>query len=524
MVCPFNLPQLASNVLTDFMKTNQTTMNSPKSFKTRIDTVFLAILFFGLMLSGCITHEDIDRFVEEMYAEKKLSAELAERDFEEIKSSGVLRMITRYGPDTYFLHRGLDAGFEFELLHAFAREHNLLLEVQIMGPDDDPEETLNNGKGDVIAAGLAVSPHKRESVSYTQPYLLTDRFLVYSPGMEEKPDSLEKLAEKGIPITVLPGSDGSYHLEKIRVNGLNLDIDPLMVDADQDLIYRMLTDGRALASVSDTYSYQTAAELYPGLTKGPVIAENDSIAWAVRLNAPVLERELNLFLQNHFRIAQDGSSTYSSAFLNVLKKHYFEESPQLAAYYDTVATDPEDMLFSPYSGLVKSVADSAGIDWLLLTAVIAQESGFNPGSKSFAGAVGLMQIMPRYSGTDYPMLYDPEINIREGASILKGHLNHYAYLDSLDQMKFALATYNAGIGHMVDARRLVMEQNRNPNDWPSTANALMMLMQRRHFENAQHGYVRGLETVQYVDRVLSRYERYKSVMALTEQRNLSVMN
>jgi membrane-bound lytic murein transglycosylase F len=73
--------------------------------------------------------------------------------------------------------------------------------------------------------------------------------------------------------------------------------------------------------------------------------------------------------------------------------------------------------------------------------------------------------------------------------------------------------------HRVDARRLVMEQNRNPNDWPSTANALLMLMQRRHFENAQHGYVRGIETVQYVDRVLSRYERYKQVMLLTNQRN-----
>lgn len=477
----------------------------------------VAICLCSLALSSCITFEDVDRFIEQMKAEKPAPAATVQRDFQEIANSGVLRMITRYGPDTYFLHRGMDAGFEFELLHAFTREHNLLLEVEIMGFGDDPMTFLNSGQGDVIAMGLAASPHRTNGALFTHPYLLTDRFMVYSPHLEEQPDSLAVLAEKHIPITLLPGSDAAYHLVQIRENGISLTFDPLTGNADQDLIYRMLSDGRALAAVSNSFSYQKAAGLYPGLARGPVIAENDSIAWAVRSNAPELEQELSRYLQKHFRITETGEAGYSSAFLNVLKRHYFEESPQLSAYYDTTAAEQGGMLFSPYSGLVQSTADSIGIDPLLLTAVIAQESSFNPGSKSFAGAVGLMQILPRYSENDYPMLYDPETNIREGATILKGHLNHYAYLDSLDQMKFALATYNAGIGHMVDARRLVMEQNRNPNDWPSTANALMMLMERRHFERAEHGYVRGRETVQYVDRVISRYYRYRSVMALSSQ-------
>ncbi|PWN06312.1 transglycosylase SLT domain-containing protein [Rhodohalobacter mucosus] len=478
----------------------------------------MAVCFCALIFPSCITFEDVDQFIEQMQAEKAMPAATVQRDFPEISNSGVLRMITRYGPDTYFLNRGMDAGFEFELLHAFAREHNLLLEVEIMSQDDDPITILKSGQGDVIAMGLAASPHRTNGAIFTHPYLLTDRFLVYSPHLEEQPDSLAALAEEGIPITVLSGSDAAYHLEKIRGNGISLNLDPLSGNADQDMIYRMLADGRALAAVSNSYSFQKAAGLHPGLSRGPVIAESDSIAWAVRPNAPELEQELSRYLQKHFRISDTGEAGYSSAFLNILKRHYFEESPQLSAYYDTTTAAIErGMLFSPYSGLVQSAADSIGIDPLLLTAVIAQESSFNPGSKSFAGAVGLMQILPRYSENDYPTLYDPETNIREGAAILKSHLNHYAYLDSLDQVKFALATYNAGIGHLVDARRLVMEQNRNPNDWPSTANALLMLMERRHFERAEHGYVRGRETVQYVDRVISRYNRYRSVMALSAQ-------
>ena len=469
------------------------------------------------ILSSCITFDDVDRFIEEMNTEKVVPIAAVERDFTDITNSGVLRMVTRYGPDTYFLHRGLDAGFEFELLHAFARENNLMLEVEIVGPDDDPFLYLNSGRGDVIATGLSVSNHQMDGIAFTHPYLLTDRFLVYSPHLEAKPDSLTTLAEMDIPITILAGTDGETHLKRIQDEGIELDLNRLKEDADRDLIYRKLIDGSALVTVADTYSFQTASALYPGLIKGPVIAEQDSIAWAVWAGSPQLEAELSQFLQKHFRISDDGSGTYSSAFLNVLKRHYFEESPQLTAFYDTTASEPGDMLFSPYSGLVESVADSVEIDPLLLTAVIAQESGFNPGSKSFAGAVGLMQILPRYSENEYPTLYDPETNIREGAAILKSHLDHYAYLDSLSRVQFALATYNAGIGHMVDARRLLMEQNRNPNDWPSTANALLLLMQRRHFERAEHGYVRGRETVQYVDRVLSRYNRYKSVMALPEQ-------
>src|SRR5690625_5400382 len=104
-------------------------------------------------------------------------------------------------------------------------------------------------------------------------------------------------------------------------------------------------------------------------------------------------------------------------------------------------------MISPYDELVKSVADSVGIDWLMLTSIIAQESGFDPGSKSWAGAVGLMQVMPQFVETPYEQLYDPMNNILQGARIIKQHMDHYDYMDESNQLAFALATYNRSEEH-----------------------------------------------------------------------------
>jgi membrane-bound lytic murein transglycosylase F len=154
------------------------------------------------------------------------------------------------------------------------------------------------------------------------------------------------------------------------------------------------------------------------------------------------------------------------------------------------------------------------MDWMLLASMIVQESGFNNEAKSFAGAVGLMQILPRFSVNAYEDLYDPLTNVQEGALILQSHLEHYAYLDSVNQLSFALASYNVGTGHLIDARRLAMEQNRDPNKWENVEDGLLKLMDPRYFEQARHGYCRGIETVQYVKEIRNRYKTYQRVAAV----------
>lgn len=495
-------------------------MRSCRIFAGNLFTVS-ALLLTGIMVTGCINKEDIDRFVEQQFYEEPSINEPVERSFEEIKNSGVLRMITNYSSATYFIHQGMDAGFEYELLHAFAREHDLLLEVIIIGPDENPHELLNAGEGDVIAANYAVTPERRRFVQFTRPYSFTDQLLVFSSGLATIPQSLEELTGSRITVTVRRNSAGHHHLKELQKQGYDLSFRLQADNLDAESLLLRTAGGDIDATVSDQNIFDSTGKYLEGLEEGPVIADNDTIAWAIRKNAPDLETAMNRFLQKHFRYSENETGVYRSTLLNLLRQRYFEESDQITEYHNPERLDSDTGLFTPYTEMVKPVADSLDLDWLLLTAVIAQESSFNPGSKSWAGAVGLMQILPQFSTNEYEQLYEPVNNIREGAGILKYHLDHYAYLDSLNRQAFALATYNVGMGHMVDARRLVMEQNKDPNEWENVADALLKLMQRGYYEHARYGYIRGIETVQYVKQISNRYETYHRVLSISEQRTRS---
>jgi membrane-bound lytic murein transglycosylase F len=439
-----------------------------------------------------------------------------ERDFEEIKRSGVLRMITYYSSNTYFLNQGIEVGFEYELLREFARENDLAVEVVIVGSDENPFDLLNKGVGDVIAANYTITPERRRVANFSRPYNIVDQMLVYSSQQRKRPQTIEELSGSGIPISVRKNSSYHFRLLDLIDEGYDLNIDLIEDGMETEAALVQVANGNFRATVADDNMFHAANRYIDGLLDGPTIAKADTIAWAVRTNAPGLESRMNRFLYKHFRISEDRERPRRSTFLNVLRRKYFEQSRQMAEYYNPEWQYQSIGIISPYDDLVKQVADSLDLDWLLLTAMIAQESSFNPNRKSWAGAVGLMQIMPQFVDVEYEELYDPVTNVQVGANIIRDHLDHYSYLDDANQWAFALATYNVGIGHMADARRLTIDRNKNPNEWEYVSESLLRLMQRRYYQNARHGFARGIEPVKYVEEIMNRYRTYQTVIALAE--------
>ncbi|MEX2639524.1 MAG: transglycosylase SLT domain-containing protein [Balneolales bacterium] len=474
------------------------------------------LLAAGAVVSGCVSKDDIDGFVDRHFSAKAADVVQVDRDFGDIEEERVLRMITTYSSNTYFLYQGMDAGFDYDLLHAFANDNDLILDVVLAGPDDNPLDLLNSGAGDIIAADYPLTPEGRDHARFTRPYNLAKQIMVFSSTLDSIPRTLEEVSGSGLPVTVAANSRALARLEELNTLGYDLNIRTAGAGKDTESLLNEVSDGRAMATVTDDNRFISAGFYLPGLAGGPEIAVTDTVAWAVRKNAPELEERLNSFLYGHFRIINEKPDR--SAFLNMLRWRYFGKSPRIASYYNRDTHFADLGLKPAHARMVRAVADTLDVDRLLLMAIIARESSFNPNSKSWAGAVGLMQIMPRFSSIDYRNLYDPEISIREGARILKQHLNHYSYLDSLNQLSFALGTYNVGIGHMVDARRLVMDQNKNPNEWDPVTDALQMLMQPAYYQNARYGYIRGIETVNYVEQIRNRYRLYKRVLELSEHR------
>tara|TARA_R100001143_G_scaffold61071_2_gene61189 strand:+ start:13626 stop:15146 length:1521 start_codon:yes stop_codon:yes gene_type:complete len=482
---------------------------------TLTNIVLLPLLLFSILFTSCKEENRKSRTLDS--SQSITNYEPVERDFQDIKNGGVLRMITYYSSNTYFLNQGIEVGFEYELLREFARENDLALEVIIVGADENPFDLLNQGVGDVIAANYTITPERRTAANFTRPYNIVDQVIVYSADQRVRPQTISELADSEIPISVRINSSYYFRLLELIEEGYNLEIDPISEGIDTEAQLVQVANGNLAATVADDNMFHAANRYMEGLLAGPTIAESDTIAWAVRSNAPDLEDRMNRYLYKHFRFTEDRESPRRSTFLNILRKKYFEESRQMAEYYNPEWQYQTIGIISPYDEIVRQVAESEGLDWLLLTAMIAQESGFNPQSKSWAGAVGLMQIMPQFVETPYEELYDEATNIQVGARIMREHLDHYAYLDSTNQISFALATYNVGLGHMADARRLVIDRNRNPNDWSEVSDALLRLMQRRYYEDARYGFARGIEPVRYVEEILNRYRTYEAIMALAEQ-------
>jgi len=476
----------------------------------------LSILLLMLLISCSGTENQKELSKTETDFNPEVTAPV-ERDLAEIEKRGTFRMITYYSSNTYFLNQGIEVGFEYELIREFTRENDLALEVVIVGANENPFELLNSGAGDVIAANYTITPDRKEMVNFTRPYNLVDQILVFSTELSPIPKTIEELVERQIPISVRRNSSYYTKLTELQQEGFDLNIKVLPNQLDTEATLVEVAQGNLMATVADDNMFDATNRYMDGLFPGPTIAEKDTIAWAVRNNAPDLENAMNKFLYKHFRFTEDRDRPRRSTFLNILRQRYFQEGPQIAQYYNPEWQYQTMGIISPYDEVIKSVSDSLNVDWLMITAMIAQESEFNPNSKSWAGAVGLMQVIPRFVDVEYELLYDPVTNINQGVKIFKDHMDHYSYLDSTNQVAFALATYNSGMGHVADARRLAIDQNKDPNEWENVADALLKLMQRRFYQQARHGFARGIETVQYVDEIMNRYRTYETIITLSER-------
>ena len=150
-------------------------------------------------------------------------------------------------------------------------------------------------------------------------------------------------------------------------------------------------------------------------------------------------------------------------------------------------------------------------DWRLIVSQMYQESKFNPKAKSYAGAIGLMQVMPR-TGKELGItdLKDPEQSIIAGVRYLDWTRDRFSNdLPIQEQVLFSLASYNAGYGHVKDAQRLARKLGLRDDKWFNNVERAMLLLQKRqYYQHARFGYVRGREPVNYVYKIHQRYLAY----------------
>jgi membrane-bound lytic murein transglycosylase F len=414
---------------------------------------------------------------------------------EEIRERGELRVLSRYGPTTYYVKDSELAGFEYELAQHFAEYLNVKLKIIVPDNLGDILRLIENGKADMAAAGLTITAKRKDRFRFGPIYQEVTQQLVYRNG-HKKPKNITHLSNGQLEVVA-----NSSHVEQLKsyqedipelawTENTELDSSGLLELVQLEMIDYTIADSNELAA------NQT---LFPELRVAFELSEPESLAWAMSLSE---DGSLSTEMVNFFDKMEE-----SGALDRLIEKYYGHI--RRFDYVDTRALYRRIQTHLPrYEALFKQAADKFGFDWRLLAAISYQESHWDPQAVSSTGVKGLMMLT---QSTAKQMKIDnredPAQSIDAGAGYLASILKRLPKrITEPDKIWIALASYNVGLGHVEDARILTEANGKNPDLWPDIKQHLPLLAKKKWYEKTRHGYARGGEPVHYIENIRRYYD------------------
>lgn len=420
-----------------------------------------------------------------------------------------LRVATLYSPTSYFLYRDQEMGYDYSLVTQWAEEKGMVVDLTVAPSMARLVEMLDSGDIDLAAYEIPVTAEYRQQVVACGPEYVTTQVLV-QPLKDGKPEITDETQLIGRDVYVEAGSKYDYRLRNldselgggIRIH--EVDRDTLITE---DLV-GMVSDGTIPLTVVDSDIARINKTYYRDLDVSLPLSFPQKASWGVAPGNEWLADSVNeWFLQEAPKRRQAE-----------LLKRYFELSKNGDAdFTGAISLDLSKGVISPYDAIFRSAAKEMGWDWRILAAVGYAESGFKTNLVSWAGARGLMQIMPRSAvayGLPIEKIEDPQANIEAAARILADLDRSLAKKvpDSGERLKFVIAAYNSGIGHIYDAIALAGKYGRDPQVWDGNVEqSLLMKANPEYYSDpvCRNGYFGGRHTVAYVRKVSGLLERFR---------------
>lgn len=415
-------------------------------------------------------------------------------DWEEIAERGTIRMITRNDPACYYIHRGNEFGFEFELLRKFAEAHGLRVEVVIPERTTDLVPKLLQGGGDVLAAAWPIAASVPAGAVSTRANRKARQVIVVRDEDHEV-NSPEQLASR--TVGALPGSTHFEELKSLQETYPALRIANVPETFSEEDLLACVDDGQWDAALCNSESFEIERMAGLRLRIAFDLGQED-LGWLVRAENSELLRRINEFL----------SREQKRESLVLLRRRSFH-SPEHAKRMKGAFRSEETGRISPYDDLIKQAASRHNLDWRLVVALMQEESGFDNEDESGVGAVGVMQLMPATAaslGVEDPR--DPRQSIEGGVKYIRQLLDETdAKLPLATRVRFALACYNVGRAHLLDAKRLATRLGLRSDRWYGNVEKAILLLERDEYaRQARYGYCRGSECADFVRDVEARYQ------------------
>jgi membrane-bound lytic murein transglycosylase F len=454
-------------------------------------SIFLIISLFGVQCT---------------FLEKYLSSNEEEPsyflDLKGIKNRGTLRVAVDNNSTGYYIYRGRMMGYEFEMLRDLCEELELGLEIKVLTEIDEAYDQLNSGGVDLIAMNLEFDSLRLQKGNFSKPLGTINTVLV---GSTRSPriESWEDL--QGDTIYVRRGTIYKSQLCQIK-DSLNVDFVVEESRLHEESLIEKVVSEEIRWTIADQNIARANATYYDGLNISWKVSEAKEVGWLVRKNSPQLLGAVNTWIEeNHRKLIP---ILYSKYFLNSKNSYYRSTSP-----FSSVAGNR----ISVFDDLIQEGARELGWDWRLLASLVYKESRFDTSATSYAGARGLLQLMPvtlERFGVENPN--DPIESLQGGVRYLK-------YLDKFwlervpevnERIKFILASYNIGHGHVEDAWRLALKYGANTQTWEEVAEYLLLKSDPEYYLDplVRSGFAKGHLAVNYVRDILNVFESYKALV------------
>ena len=466
---------------------------------------------------------------------------------DQIRERGVLRVGTLNNQLSYYIGPDGPAGLDYELAQEFASQLGVKMEIKPAYRLSELFPALKKGEIDIIATGLTQNSNLTRSFRATPAYYYVSQQVVYKKG-QWRPRNLKQLIE-------FENNRQAEHAAEFEKAALSVELDgsassavpakkpdiiqplsPSLVvvkeshfeptlkelqkehsdfvyqavnNADINDLLRKVSKNELLFTVADSVELSLAQRLYPDLALAFELTEDQPISWY--LNKSEDESLYALLIEFFGNYKQSGQ-------LASLEEKYIGHIGTFD-YVDTRAfIRALDSKLPKWSPLFQKYSQE--FDWRMIAALAYQESHWNPVAKSPTGVRGMMMLtLPTAKSVGVTNRLDPKQSVQGGVKYLGRIVRRVP--DSItehEKIWFALASYNVGFGHMMDARRLTKSQGANPDSWADVKERLPLLRQKKYYSQTRYGYARGDEAQNYVENI-RRY--YQSIIGHIDKQTLA---
>lgn len=421
----------------------------------------------------------------------------SERSIEKIKSSGKLIVLTRNAPTTYYFDSNEQAtGPEYELAEAFAKNLGVETEYRVFNTVHEILEALKNGQGDIAAAGLSKTKVRNSRFLFGPVYQQVQQQVVCRNGMKHSGEISDLV---GLKLVVPKNSSYEEYLDQFKKI-----LPDLAWEASDELNSEQLFEKIWRAEIDCTFADSNIASInrryFPELIVASEQKEVQSLAWVLRPGSNDLQEAIEVWFKQ-FKSAGELNQVMER-YYGFIKKFNFVDT---VAFHDAIQER-----YPKYQHMFEGAAQKHGLDKFLLAAHSYQESHWKPKAKSPTGVRGIMMLtLPTAKSLGVKSRLDPLENIMAGAKHFSNLLTSFNDgVTDPDRVWLALAAYNIGRGHLHDAQELARRLNKNPHLWSDLRDVLPLLSHKKYYRTLKHGYARGREPVQYVQRI----RNYKDIL------------